>query len=512
MTRPLQKCRASAPDCLCKASVLICFFRMRGMPTRTVGRPSGWRGQTVAQRDSRLCEACLATVWPCYLRTTPTRESMATWSRSASLAPIARLARLLDPATLTTTNRLSLQWWARPTLLLVALLLLGAFTPATRGDQSLVHDQQHAFRAALNKAAPAIVRIDTIGGVQDVRSDGEGGGFRTADGPTTGVIWSADGLILSSTFNFVRDPSVITVNLADGRRLIGKLLARDHQSRLALLKVEAANLPIANWVEPRDLRSGQWAITAGFGYGSSAPAMSVGVLSGLNRMAGQCVQTDAKTSPGNYGGPLLDIEGDVIGICVPMGTGDDEFAGVDQYDSGIGFAVQVDHIRRRITRLASGESLHRGLLGLVLDTRDPVVGEPSNDLQPTTQLPPATQSKPAPQVPLPRGAPDFAASQEAPKLPPRPQDGLLIIGDTRGPSAGAGLQRGDKITAVDGEPVIRLLDFRRIVSRKAAGDTVEVDFSREEKASTVKMTLWKAEDFKPATKPASQSASAPANP
>ncbi len=382
-------------------------------------------------------------------------------------------------------------------------LLTGPLLPV-HADQSTLQSQQRAFRAALGKAAPAIVRIDTIGGVQDVRSESDGGGFRTADGPTTGVVWSADGLILSSTFNFVRDPTVITVTLADGRRLIGKLLARDHQSRLALLKIEAANLPIAEWVETRDLRPGQWAITAGFGFGSNAPAMSVGVLSGLNRMAGQCVQTDAKTSPANYGGPLLDVEGRAIGICVPMGTGDDEFAGVDQYDSGIGFAVHVDHIRRRIPRMSKGESLHRGLLGLVLDTRDPVVGGDRVAKNPASQ--PAANAPPAekrPDLPKPRGVPEAPAAHEIRELPPRPDDGLLIIGDTRGPSADAGLRRGDKITAVDGEPVIRLLDFRRLVSRKAAGDTVNVTYLREDKSTSVDLKLWKAEEFRPASSPAS---------
>jgi len=358
-------------------------------------------------------------------------------------------------------------------------------------DDSLVRAQQEAFRAALASAAPAIVRIETIGGAQPVREDGEGErgvGFRTADGPTTGVIWSEDGLILSSTFNFVRDPSVITIALSDGRRLVGKLVARDQQSRLALLKVEAKGLPTAKWISPSELRPGEWAITAGFGYGSREPALSVGIISGLNRMSGQCVQTDAKTSPANYGGPLLDIEGRVIGVCVPMGTGEDEFAGVDQYDSGIGFAVHADHIRRRIQRLSAGESLRRGLLGLVLDTRDPVVdggqartAEPAPDRQPT--------------VP---GAPPGRV------LPPRVDDGLLILDDPRGPAAEAGLKKDDVITQVDGEATVRLLDFRRIVARMAAGDEVVVTYRRGSETSKTTMKMWSADEFRASSQPASQ--------
>src|SRR5205814_8394540 len=65
------------------------------------------------------------------------------------------------------------------------------------------------------------------------------------DGPTTGVIWSSDGYIITSRFNFMRDPSVITVRLADGRTLLAKLVARDNVAGLALIKVNATDLPVA---------------------------------------------------------------------------------------------------------------------------------------------------------------------------------------------------------------------------------------------------------------------------
>ncbi|MBI5863928.1 MAG: trypsin-like peptidase domain-containing protein [Planctomycetes bacterium] len=368
-----------------------------------------------------------------------------------------------------------------------ACLLLAAPPPAW-ADDSLPRAQQASFRAALAAAARSIVRIETIGGAQPARDASDPQrttGFRTADGPTTGVIWSEDGVILSSTFNFVRDPTVITVQLADGRRFVGKLLARDQQSRLALLKVEARGLPAAKWVDAAAIRPGQWAIAAGFGHGSREPALSVGVISGVNRMSGQCVQTDAKTSPANYGGPLLDLSGRMVGVCVPMGTGDDEFAGVDQYDSGIGFAVHADHIRRRLPRMLKGETLKRGLLGLVLDPRDPVVGEPWPDEHRTPPMPLASRPDDKP-------------------LPPRQPDGLAIVAPRRGPAAEAGLAEGDVITQVDGEPTIRLIDFRRIVARKAAGDTVEVAYRREKTTATITLKLWSADDFRSTSQPASQ--------
>lgn len=385
--------------------------------------------------------------------------------------------------------------------LVLSCVLLASPSALGHSDELPLRDAQSVvFHAAMEKARQSIVRIETIGGAQPVREDeGEtrAAGFRTADGPTTGVIWSADGLILSSTFNFVRDPSIITVTLADDRRFVARLLARDQQSRLALLKVEAAGLPAATWKTPAELRAGQWALAAGFGHGSRTPAVTLGIISGLPRMSGQAIQTDAKLSPVNYGGPLIDIDGDCIGICVPIGLSDDEFAEIDKYDSGIGFAVHVDQIRRRVDRLARGENLHRGLLGVVFDLRDPVVGgwNPPTPAKPPPgspgfPLPPATQPQPQPRVP----------------------DGLRITAPPSGPAAAAGLAEGDVVTAVDGQPTIRIVDFRRAIAMKAAGDEVELRYRRGEATHTVNVRLASADEFRtrPTSQPASQPTSAPA--
>ena len=335
----------------------------------------------------------------------------------------------------------------------------------------LIRQQQLVFQNALRTVMPAIVRIDTIGGAQPVRHEMTimrqqrvTTGFRQADGPTTGLIWSADGYILTTSFNFVRDPVVITVTLADGRRYVARLIARDAPARLALLKIDATDLPTPQWVDVDELRPGQWALAAGWGYGGAEPALTVGILSAPRRMSGQAVQTDAKISPANYGGPLFDVEGRVIGICVPMGPGEDEFAGVEWYDSGIGFAIHAEHIRRRVPRLKQGDDLHHGLLGINLDSREAVVGDEVGD---------------------------DAVS------------GLRIIGQPRGPAAEVGLQTDDVITHLDGEPTPRIVNFRRIVARKAAGDTIKVDYRRGEQLASVALTLASAEDFRkpPASQP-----------
>jgi len=343
--------------------------------------------------------------------------------------------------------------------------------PARTAD--LQRQQQQVFRAALRRVAPCVVRIETIGGAQPVRAVGEGdervaAGFRQADGPTTGVIWSADGLIVSSSFNFIRDPAIITVALGDGRRFVGKLVARDQAARLALVKVEAADLPVPQWLPTPELRPGQWALAAGFGHGSDEPAVSVGVVSALGRMSGLAVQTDAKISPANYGGPLFDIEGRVIGVCVPMGPGEDEIAGVEWYDSGIGFAVPHEHLARRVPRLMQGRDLRRGLLGVMLDLRDPVQGGGEDER-------------------------------------PGPVAGVTIVEITPGPAAAGGLQPGDILTHIDGLPTPRPLDFRRAMAQRFAGDAIEAMYHRAGETRTAKLTLSSADEIR-ALAPTSQPA------
>ncbi len=232
-------------------------------------------------------------------------------------------------------------------------------------------DRAMAIRAAVAKIGPSIVTIETIGGTQPSGQPRAArrpttqpsaprlgrGGFRVADGPTSGMVWSADGLIVTSAFNFVRDPTIITVVMADGRRFVAKLLARDMIRRIALLKVEANDLPAPEWAPNDEIRVGQYAIACGRGFGGTMPSVSVGMVSALGRRAGNAIQTDAKLSPANYGGPLIDLDGRVLGICVPLAGGGGELAGVEWYDSGIGFAIPRGRIEAVVARLMGGTDI-----------------------------------------------------------------------------------------------------------------------------------------------------------
>ncbi len=250
-----------------------------------------------------------------------------------------------------------------------------------RATQQTFHDVSDAIR-------PYLVRIDTVGGSQPraLRTpagdentpdpprrsqspfqDTTGSNFVLADGPATGIAYSLDGYIITSSFNFVREPVLISVTLPDGRRLAADLVARDQVRKIAILKVEATDLTLPSWLDVTDVRVGQWAIALGLGFGGETPSVTVGVVSALDRMQTGAIQTDAKLSPANYGGPLCDIHGHIIGICVPMAQRPGELAGIEMYDSGVGFALPKHRVDEIVAVLKTGRSFYRGWLGIVID-------------------------------------------------------------------------------------------------------------------------------------------------
>ncbi|MEX0586667.1 MAG: trypsin-like peptidase domain-containing protein, partial [Pirellulales bacterium] len=171
-----------------------------------------------------------------------------------------------------------------------------------------------AFRAAVARIMPSIVTIETYGGLGPsagrTRRAPTSGVSQPGAGPTTGLVLSEDGYIVTSTFNFIRKPPIITVILSDGTQKVAKLLGRDEIRKLTLLKVDVAGkLPVPQFAPRDQVRVGQWAITVGVGYGNQEPAVSAGIISATRRVSDHAVQTDANISPANYGGPLIDLEG-----------------------------------------------------------------------------------------------------------------------------------------------------------------------------------------------------------
>ncbi len=317
-------------------------------------------------------------------------------------------------------------------------------------------------RSAVAAIAPSVVAIETVGGAQPVREGGRGRmeeSFRVADGPTTGLIFSSDGLILTSSFNFAREPTIITVTLADGRRFVARLIARDFIRRLALLHIDAKDLPAANWVSGDELKVGQYAIACGRALGGQTPSPSLGIVSALGRRNGLAVQTDAKTSPVNYGGPLIDIDGRVMGLIVPMAGAGGQLEGVAWYDSGIGFAVYKDKVDAVLSRLMAGEIIEPGKIGVLLEPDE------GSGLSFLDEL--------FPQV---RGVRIRAIADPSPALQ-------------------AKLQPGDVILALDGQQVGDILSLQRKLSDRAAGEKITLTVKRRWERLEIPITLARASEL-----------------
>ncbi|WP_145263309.1 PDZ domain-containing protein [Calycomorphotria hydatis] len=244
-------------------------------------------------------------------------------------------------------------------------------TANVRADDSLLELEEQSIKAAVAAVSPSTVRIRTIGGKDRI------GKSIAATGPTTGLILSSDGYIISSSYNFAAEPSSILVELFDGRQFVATHVADDGSRMLTLLKIEAEGLIPATAATKDSVRVGQSAITVGRAYQGPRPNISYGIVSALNRVWGKAIQVDAKVSPVNYGGPLIDMSGRVLGLLVPLSMDkQDETAGVEWYDSGIGFAVPLEDILKVLPRLQAGETLHRGLLGMNFKDNNRLLGEP----------------------------------------------------------------------------------------------------------------------------------------
>src|SRR6185312_5085326 len=306
---------------------------------------------------------------------------------------------------------------------------LTAFS-ARADNEDLSAREERAMRAAVERVAPSVVAIETIGGRQ------RAGQAIVGAGPTTGLIISTDGYIVSSAFDFSPKPASIVVRLPGGARVPAQLVATDHNRMLVLLKVEAeAALPTPEAVPESEVRIGQWAIAVGRTFDGGQPNVSVGIVSALDRVWGKAVQTDAKISPNNYGGPLVDIRGRVLGVLAPLSpTKGAEATSVEWYDSGIGFAVPMGQIQQIFPRLKTGEDLKPGLMGVSLAGRD-----------------------------MYADAPVIASC--------RPNS----------PAYKAGIKAGDKIVQLAGRDIVRQSQMMYELNRRYAGDPVKVAVLRGEK-------------------------------
>ncbi|MGL4419259.1 MAG: PDZ domain-containing protein, partial [Gemmataceae bacterium] len=268
----------------------------------------------------------------------------------------------------------------------LAIVALGTLAIWPAHGQDLNTRNETAIKAAVQTVAPSVVKIETAGGTETVGQGREA--VRKGIGPTTGLVVAADGFIISSSFNFANKPSSIFVTIPGQSRIPAKIVANDLTRMLTLLKVDKANLPVPVAYPKKDLAIGQWSMAVGRTLSSddnAVPSISVGIVSALGRMWGKAIQTDTKVSPVNYGGPLIAIDGRVMGVLIPASSrGEGETAGVEWYDSGIGFAVPLEEINAILPRLKLRKDLRKGLLGITQKGDEPytapaVIGTVSSD-------------------------------------------------------------------------------------------------------------------------------------
>jgi S1-C subfamily serine protease len=332
--------------------------------------------------------------------------------------------------------------------LLAAALLVLAVRPAAAqapGGAGLDELQQKAVKAAVHRVAPSVVQIETSGGTDIIVSGPRGQPVRKAAGPTTGLIVGADGYVISSAFNFANKPSSIVVRVPGHKEgYIAEAVANDKTRMLTLLKLKefkGGGLPVPVAAPKKEVQIGHTAIALGRTLDPNVehpPSVSVGIISALHRIWGKAVQTDAKVSPANYGGPLVDIQGRVIGVLIPASPqAEGDTAGVEWYDSGIGFVIPLEDVNAVLARLKAGKDLNKGLLGISVQNPD-IYGPPST---------------------VASVVPDSAAAR-------------------------AGIKVGDEIVAVDGKAVNNHAQVLHALGTKYEGDTVTVKVKRGKEEKT----------------------------
>ncbi len=321
---------------------------------------------------------------------------------------------------------------------MLALLLL--LLPASRAvaAEDLDALEQKALADAVDRVAPSVVRIETVGGLERVDK------VLFGAGPTTGLVVDSSGYILSSAFNFVNKPASILVRFPDGSRKPAKLVARDHNCQVVLLKIEPDRPMQVPEIAPlAGMRVGQWCVAVGRTFEEQRPNMAVGILSAVGRVGGKALQTDAPTSPNNYGGPLVDVRGRVMGVIVPLSPqAVSEIAGIEWYDSGIGFAIPLESLKAVLPRLKKGQDLYSGVAGVYMQSKNLLTGD-------------------------------------------------TVIASVRpnSPAAKARFKGGDRIVEIGGHEVSRMGEVKQEISRHYAGDRVHFVVLRGDKRIEADLVL-----------------------
>ncbi len=297
------------------------------------------------------------------------------------------------------------------------------------------------------------------GGRRRAPGNGEEDGQLVASGGS-GVIISPDGEILTNHhviegFRGAQDPTLI-VKLNDGREMKAKVVGKDKELDIALIKIEGAHLPFAKLGSSESTKVGEWVVAIGNPLGLEH-TVTQGIISAKGRSArelgggfGAFLQTDAAINRGNSGGPLLNLRGEVVGINTAIRPD----------GQNIGFAVPVDSVHRVLPDLRASRAVSRGALGLVPTALD-------------------------------------ESFQQALGV----KKGVVVNDVTKGMAADkGGVQQLDVITAVDGAAISTPDDLIGQISSRHAGDVVKLDLIRGGKPMSLSVTLGDRKDLNAAAK------------
>jgi serine protease Do len=332
-------------------------------------------------------------------------------------------------------------------------------------DESPVNrtqDLQSSYAPIVQKVAPSVVKIFVSSSVpqRQLLSGQDREFFRRffgdipqASGPMlehglgSGVIVSTDGYILTNN-HVVKNAKEIEVTLTDGRTFNAKVVGTDPETDVALIKVQANNLPALTLADSNKVEVGDVVLAIGNPFGVGQTVTS-GIVSAKDRVTSSgmdqdFIQTDAAINPGNSGGALVDTEGRLVGINSEILT----HSGGNQ---GIGFAVPSDLCRWVMDSLIKYGHVNRGFLGVEIQNLTPGLAQAFKDNN--------------------------------------AQGALIAAVTPDGPAAAAGLQAGDVIVEFNGQPVQDASQLKLRVAEAGPGNAVPVVVMRNGEKKTVSVTL-----------------------
>ncbi|HEX8024838.1 MAG TPA: trypsin-like peptidase domain-containing protein [Candidatus Limnocylindrales bacterium] len=335
----------------------------------------------------------------------------------------------------------------------------GGSGSGTASHQSVTIDESSAVIDVASKASPAVVQITASG-----QSTDNSGGVIPETGVGSGIIFDAGGWILTNrhvvTTSNGQTAAQLSVLLKDGRQFTGSVYGIDTLTDLAIVKIDAKDLPAATIGSSSDLKVGELAIAIGSPLGTYTNSVTSGIVSATGRTVvvdtstalHDLIQTDAAINPGNSGGPLLDAAGNVIGINTAVAQG----------SNGIGFAIPVDIAKPIMSQALAGQQLARPYIGIRYQEIDvQVETEKHLTVDHGALIGPGTD----------------ASGGSTPAIEPG------------SPADKAGLKDGDVITAIEDQQIDQTHPLDATLAEYAPGQTIQVHIIRGTQALTLTVTL-----------------------